>query len=230
MTNQPTSTLAEALAKLQAELPKVEKSARANTGSYSYTYADLANVSERLLPIMGNLGLSFIARPTLNSEGRFVLAYELLHVSGEKREGQYPLPETGNSQVIGSAITYGRRYCLCAVTGIAPDDDDDDAAAVVQEVKAQEKRQRSAYAPGSERNRPAGSDTKITQAQLTKLHAAMTDYGIGGNRELGLAFISETIGRQIESSKDLTKAEASKVIDRLEREIRQSEQHDGQAT
>jgi ribosomal protein S20 len=52
-----------------------------------------------------------------------------LHTSGEKVSGEYPLPTGGSPQALGSAITYARRYCLCAVTGVAADDDDDGAAA-----------------------------------------------------------------------------------------------------
>jgi hypothetical protein len=66
------------------------------------------------------------------SGDRFVLAYKLLHVSGESVAGEYPLPTGGTPQALGSAITYGRRYALCAVTGLAPEDDDDDATHAVR--------------------------------------------------------------------------------------------------
>jgi hypothetical protein len=96
-------------------------------GSYSYTYADLAGISEQLLPLLTNCGLSFICKPTVTERG-FVLAYSLLHVSGEREDGSYPLPTSGTPQQVGSAITYARRYCLCAVSGVAPEDDDGRAA------------------------------------------------------------------------------------------------------
>lgn len=128
-----TKSLAEALAVLMTKLPRIEKANEAKVptkagGSYSYNYADLAQVSEAILPILGGLGLSFTAKPTM-SGGQFVLAYRLLHVSGEDDKGEYPLPTGGTPQSQGSAITYARRYCLCAVTGVAPKDDDDGAAA-----------------------------------------------------------------------------------------------------
>jgi hypothetical protein len=130
MTNE---NLATALAELQQKLPKVTKgetaTVRSDKGSYSYSYADLTDITDQLMPIMGDLGLSFIAKPTFMN-GSFVLAYSLLHTSGEREDGHYPLPGTGTPQQIGSAITYGRRYCLCAVTGVAPGGDDNDAANV----------------------------------------------------------------------------------------------------
>lgn len=127
------SPLAAALARFQAELPRIEKGETAKVptkdgGSYSYTYADLATVSAAVEPLLGKHGLSFTCWPTLRGE-RLVLAYYLLHEAGERMGGEYPLGATGNAQQVGSAITYARRYCLCAVTGVAPEDDDDDAAA-----------------------------------------------------------------------------------------------------
>jgi hypothetical protein len=127
-----TKSLAEALAALMTKLPEIKKSQEAKVktdkANYTYSYADLAQVSRAILPVLGELGLSFTAKPTM-SDGKFVLAYRLLHVSGEDDKGEYPLPTSGTPQSVGSAITYARRYCLCAVTGVAPEDDDDGAAA-----------------------------------------------------------------------------------------------------
>lgn len=125
-TEYPPS-LAEALARFQADLPRVGKDKKANAGTYSYAFADLADVVQAVSPALGRVGLSFSSRPTLTDDGRFVLAYALRHVSGDSDEGQYPLPDPSRMppQQVGSAITYARRYSLCAVTGISPDEDDD---------------------------------------------------------------------------------------------------------
>lgn len=122
-------SLAAALAAFQQELPKVNKGNTANTGTYSYRYADLADVSTLVLPLLGKHGLSFSAKPTLDDAGRFVLEYTLRHEGGEFDVGRYPLSANGTPQQIGSSISYARRYALCSVTGIAPDEDDDGAAA-----------------------------------------------------------------------------------------------------
>lgn len=55
----------------------------------------------------------------------------------------------------------------------------------------------------------------ITDAQQRKLHACMNERGFT-DRDLALVFYTETVGREITSSKDLTKNEAKRVIDRLE--------------
>jgi ERF superfamily len=136
---EPCKTLAEALAQLQARLPRVAKTADAQYGKY----ADLTMVSEALLPLLAGLGMSWSCRPTME-DGQFVLAYHLTHISGDENSGYYPLPAGGTPQQIGSAITYARRYALCAVTGCAPGGDDDEASAAEREhlrraVTAEEK-------------------------------------------------------------------------------------------
>jgi hypothetical protein len=62
----------------------------------------------------------------------------------------------------------------------------------------------------------ASADEPITEAQLRKLMASYRDAGFGEDREARLALARVVIGRPLESSRDLTKAEASRVIDALE--------------
>lgn len=118
-------SLAAALAAFQADLPKVHKGS-SNT-HFKSKYAALEDIALVVLPALAAQGLAWITRPT-QDDGALVLAYELRHESGESISGAYPLG-SGNHQQLGSAITYARRYCLSAVTGIAPDGDDDGNAA-----------------------------------------------------------------------------------------------------
>lgn len=120
---------AAALASFQADRPSIGKDSKANTGSYSYSYASLPDVLDATMPLLSKFGLSFYAAPTLREDGAFVLRYALMHDGGHAVGGDYPLPSNANPQQIGSAVTYGRRYCFTAVTGIAPDEDDDGAKA-----------------------------------------------------------------------------------------------------
>lgn len=139
-----TESLTSALAAVQAELPSVGKDKKATVksdkGSYAYTYADLAAVSAAILPRLSKHGLAWVTLPTVN-EGKFVLRYELRHTSGESVSGSYPLPASGRPQEMGSAITYARRYTLCAATGVAPEDDDDNASAAERSAMEREDRE-----------------------------------------------------------------------------------------
>lgn len=126
-------SLAAALAQLQSEMPHVGKDETAKAGTFTYSYADLTACTAALYPVLSRLGLSFSAKPTMTEHG-FVLAYILRHTSGESDSGEYPLPDPtkAKAQDLGSAITYARRYSLCAVTGLAPGGDDDDGKAATE--------------------------------------------------------------------------------------------------
>lgn len=126
--------LADALAAFQRSLPSIRKGqvadvrGREGRASYSYSYADLTDVSEAVLPALGAVGLVWIT--SLDTvENNMVLRWELTHgATGETRTGTLPIGRAGADwQSLGSAITYARRYALTAATGVAPGGDDDDA-------------------------------------------------------------------------------------------------------
>ena len=125
------SALAAALAAVQAELPEGKKRRSADVKNkegrflYSYAYADLADVSAALMPILGKHGLAFTAFPGHQPDGKFGLRYWLMHSDGGTIEGFYEITDQGGMQMVGGRITYARRYCLCAVTGIAAEEDVD---------------------------------------------------------------------------------------------------------
>lgn len=129
----PLEQYVEALAAFQAEMPHVGKdqtaTVRSDKGNYSYDYADLTTITETLLPLLVEHGLAWSAVPDVTEHG-FVLRFRLAHRAGHAEGGCYPLPDPARAtpQAIGSAITYARRYALCAITGLAPGGDDDDGA------------------------------------------------------------------------------------------------------
>lgn len=221
------SSLAQALATLQSNLPEIKKDQTADVptksgGSYSFSYADLAQITRLVMPLLGGLGLSFTAWPTVRDDGKFVLEYKLMHVSGESEGGSYPLPTGGTPQATGSAITYARRYCLCAATGIAPDEDDDDAAAAQAEAERNQQRgttsgQRSEWrAPTESRSAGSNSNTPATKPQLQKMHIQFSQAEWDDKADR-LRAASALVGRELSSSTEMTKQEASKVIDALEK-------------
>lgn len=135
-----TQSLAAALAAFQAEMPTVTKNHKASVptksgGSYSYTYADLADVSAAVTPLLAKHGLAFSCCPRPADRG-YELVGRLLHTSGESVEGSLPL-NGGTPQELGSSLTYMRRYLLGALTGVVTDDDDDGRQAQVAAKRQQ---------------------------------------------------------------------------------------------
>lgn len=205
------SEINKALAELQANLPRITKDLTAKVetrggSSYKYTYADLAQISRELLPLLGKNGLSFVSRPT-RRDGQFVLAYELRHISGEQIDGEWPLPDRGTPQEIGSAVTYARRYSLCAVTGLAPDDEDHDA--IVAE-KAERRRRRE---PSQEKATAAPKVKPMSADQQRRMQKMFEQKGLGPeDREERLAYAKRVVGRELRSATEMSWDEAEKVL------------------
>jgi hypothetical protein len=186
-----TPNLNAALAAFQSELPRAAKDNTAKVptksgGSYSYSYADLSDLSPLILPLLGKHELAWSTCPTV-VDGRFVLRYALRHSSGECLEGDWPLPAPSSSaQELGSAVTYARRYTLCAVTGVAPGKDDDDAAATSHRRQPSAGR-RSApqddYDPGPSPD--FGEDSRMPPANNGNGHPAGSDTPQAARAALG---------------------------------------------
>lgn len=219
MTDAPAS-LNEALLALQADLPTVSKrqTAKVETakGSYSYRYAGLNAVMSAVLPRLNRLDLVFIARPVL-IDGRPVLSCELLHVpSGERLVAEYPLggAPNGPAQAVGSAISYGRRYCLSSMIGLVCDEDDDGRA-------ASQRYDDDRPAQPRERRIRNGDDELADEALLRAMFADMNRHGYK-DKEASLKFICEVIGREIASRKELRRGEVAAVRNALREAERDS--------
>lgn len=209
-----TPALAAALAKFQAAMPTVAKSHTAKVptkagGSYSYTYADLADVTEAAMPLLTSHGLSYTAEPDVTERG-MVLRGVLMHESGEERTGTLPL--SGNTpQELGSSITYMRRYLFGCLTGIVTDDDDDGSLAqkAASKPAAQRKQATAPAAPAEP------SMAKLTDQQRGLLFKLMERKGIPEAEQL--AGIVATIGRPVEHRDGpFTRAEVDRLLSALE--------------
>jgi hypothetical protein len=126
--------LFKALADFQQEVPVIHK----GTSGYGYSYADLPAIFEKINPLMKKHGLGFTQ--LLNSES---LDTVIFHIeSGESITSSVAIPHgvqlkgMNDFQVLGSAITYLRRYALSAALGLVTDKDTD-ASGVQESLSAQ---------------------------------------------------------------------------------------------
>lgn len=100
----------------------------ATNPAFKTKYADLGAVIEAVLPALHSNGFALMQPP--HSDGALVeVETLLLHESGGYVRSSLGLrPTKQDPQGIGSAVTYGRRYALQSIAGIAPEDDDGNAA------------------------------------------------------------------------------------------------------
>jgi hypothetical protein len=126
-TDDAVAVFAEAFVKLQAAIRPAIKDA--TNPAFRSKYADLGAVWEAVKQPLTDNGFSVIQSPDFDGDTMW-LRTTILHVSGERVEGRYPLrPVKQDPQGFGSALTYARRYSLSAMLGVVADDDDDGNAA-----------------------------------------------------------------------------------------------------
>jgi hypothetical protein len=123
-----TGTLLEAILAVQAEAPTLPKDK--TNPHYQSRYTPLDTIVEKIGPILSKHGLVWMTFPA-GTHDEPTLKYQLSHAaSSDSIEGEMPLLlDRSSAQAMGSAITYMRRYSLCAVLNLVADDDDDGHAA-----------------------------------------------------------------------------------------------------
>ena len=116
--------LASALSKAQGEMGSVKKGSV--NPFYKSKYADINDCIEVALPALSKHGLALSQGNKFCKESGYFITTTLLHESGEWLRSQIRIPLTNkkDAQEIGSACTYGRRYGLAAMVGLAQVDDD----------------------------------------------------------------------------------------------------------
>ena len=116
--------LAEALAAAQGEMDGVSKTS--TNPFYKSKYADINDCLEAALPHLSKHGLAIAQGNEFNNTDGYNITTMLIHKSGQwlRSKIRIPLTNKKDAQEIGSACTYGRRYGLAAMVGLAQVDDD----------------------------------------------------------------------------------------------------------
>jgi hypothetical protein len=117
--------LFSSLSQFQKKCPVIHKA----TQGYGYTYADLVSIVEIINPILEEFNLGY-SQPICGSQVKTILFHT---ETNETLESNTDIPQNvqlkgmNDFQVLGSAITYMRRYALTSMLGIVTDKDIDAA-------------------------------------------------------------------------------------------------------
>ncbi len=165
-------------------------------------YIPLDAIHDAVDPLLVEHGFTWSAFPTI-SDGRPAMRYELRHVATNEVWGDVMplLVDKENSQGLGSAITYARRYAISAVLGIVADEDDDGH-------KAAHARSAAPAPPPVERS----TGGVITEAQRRRLFAIATSSG--KTNEQVKAMILDLTGQ--DSSKGIPRDKYEAVVAAVE--------------
>jgi len=122
----------KAIADFQQEVPVIHKA----TQGFNYTYADLPAIFEVIKPLLEKHGLGFYQAVDGSQVKTTVFHIE----SGEEVTSATDIPQgvklgkMNDFQVLGSAITYLRRYSLSAILGLVTDKDTDAGGEQVKDI------------------------------------------------------------------------------------------------
>lgn len=199
--------LAAALAAAQATFTFALKDSTASMGGAGKRkYADLQSVLEAVRDGLTANGIAVVQSPMPAQKG-IMLRTTLAHKSGQWMASELCLPEDkmGGVQGMGSALTYARRYALAAMVGIAQDDDDGETA--MAESRQMEKQRIQQARKQAVENNPDAPSPEMFKA----LMATLTKRGFKERDDI-LRELSSFLGRDVRSSRELTRAEVSDYL------------------
>jgi len=120
--------IAGALAKSQSGMTMIE--CKSTNPFFNSKYASLSAVLEVALPKLNENGIALVQGNRWgNTDSGFYITSMLVHSSGEWIKSEIRMPVTKkDAHGIGAATTYGRRYLLSSMVGVAQADDDGNGA------------------------------------------------------------------------------------------------------
>lgn len=131
------SSFNAAMAQMQNEMPTVgEGGLNRHSGN---TYATIDDINRAVKPAMQKHGFAVTFKVVHASAGISVTGI-LMHAAGHREETTLLLPTDAGAgrnavQAVGSSVTYGKRYVMCALLNISTGDSpDDDGQAAVDPV------------------------------------------------------------------------------------------------
>lgn len=130
---QSSRNIKQAIAGFQQECPVILQ----QTKGYGYTYADLPTILNIINPLLAKWRLGF-SQPLDGNKVRTIV----FHIdTGETIESSIDIPEgvmlkgMNDFQVLGSAISYLRRYSISSILGIVSDKDTDASGEQINKPK-----------------------------------------------------------------------------------------------
>jgi hypothetical protein len=125
-TSQTTEKLDAALSKAQGEIETASKD-KVNP-HYKSRYSDLASVWEVIRGPISKYGINVTQWPIESTDNRLRLVTRVAY-AGEWIMSTMSIPiSKQDAHGYGSAITYCKRFALCAALGVSSEDDDGNAA------------------------------------------------------------------------------------------------------
>lgn len=209
-TSEHTNEISAALAKFQATHDEIKKDQKVNIPTkkgytISYNYAGHASIKKAIKNAMGENGLAIVQEANTEQAGMLITT-RLTHASGQWYETEMMVPVNfSDIKLVGSSMTYGRRYAETAILGLVADDDVDD----LDKNNSKDSRDHYSQRPENPAPKTAGG---LSDKQLKRMFAISKSNG--WEKEQVKDIMKSLVGK--ESSKDLNKDEYDMVCEHME--------------
>jgi hypothetical protein len=198
--NQARKAYAAAMAQFQAACPTIKKTTRADR----YVYAPLDEVLRTIRPHLDSAGLSIRFDTEMTGNSVITVTCTVSHRDGHSELSHFAAPvdekmRVNDTQKVGSANTYARRYALMnALALVASAEDDDGFTAGLSPETEERKEEKAVREP----------QPKATKKQLATLQEYVD---AGGLNKRQLAYIEK-------NKNTMTKFDAFEIINRIKAE------------
>lgn len=214
-----------AMAAVMAEISAIGKDKRCTQGA-NFVYRGIDDVYNALNPLLGKHQIFVLpqacertseSRTTKNGGNMEVVTVRMRYVFAHSDGSSVECCTIGEAMDNGDkatnkAMAIAHKYAILQAFCI-PTEDLEDPDAVAHSLESREKTQ----VRKTRETAKASNSDPMSVAQRAKLFALAKEVMPGAEREDVLMAISNIVGRHIESSNALSKAEAAKVIDAMER-------------
>jgi hypothetical protein len=128
--NRAAETFGTAIAEFQRRCPRVHKGRKVDAGPLRYQYASFDDVMYQAGPHLSACGIALSFSTEANDKGIRVTVKVRVGIHAEESTLDVPVPDmkVNGTQRYGAALSYAKRYALCAALNIVVTDDVDDDA------------------------------------------------------------------------------------------------------
>lgn len=240
-TSDKTDEFFKALAAFQDECEDPKKDSF--NPHFKSKYVSLGTVIDTVRPVLKRHGLVVNQHP-VQAEGGVGILTHLHHLPSNqwvRSSFSLPLPKN-DAQAVGSGITYGLRYSLLAILGLAAEDDDGNEVSGRGEKKEAPRGTAPLAQPQASGSRDTGgrvasaeqrtdqrtttatsagpsatsNDESVTQQQITQIQGLYAQLGV--TQKPGMAELAKRFAG-VSSASELTFATAKKLIAGLTHEL-----------
>ena len=133
--DRAAEVFASALTSFQAKCPVIGKYRTAKIvsktgGSYEYKFAGYEDVMKQVKPLLDENKIAVSFSTSATDKGIVATCTLRVGTHSEKCTLEVPIPamNVNDTQKYGAALSYAKRYCLCAALNIVVGDEDDDGS------------------------------------------------------------------------------------------------------